>query len=73
DKSKEVYNKKLSRLKKIFSYLADESAIGENFMLNKKPKRLNASDNKKERLDLDIEAFKAIEKEAPLFLKVAMG
>ncbi|EGR1549615.1 tyrosine-type recombinase/integrase [Vibrio parahaemolyticus] len=42
-------------------------------MLNKKPKRLNASDNKKERLDLDIEAFKAIEKEAPLFLKVAMG
>ncbi|HBC3828629.1 TPA: tyrosine-type recombinase/integrase [Vibrio parahaemolyticus] len=72
-KSKEVYNKKISRLKKIFSYLADESAIGENFMLNKKPKRLNASDTKKERLDLDIDSFKAIEEAAPLFLKVAMG
>ncbi|EGQ8055473.1 tyrosine-type recombinase/integrase [Vibrio alginolyticus] len=73
EKSKEVYNKKVSRLKKIFSYLADESAIGENFMLNKKPKRLNASDTKKERLDLDIDSFKAIEEVAPLFLKVAMG
>ncbi len=73
DKSKEVYNKKLSHLNKFFAYLADESAIAKNFMVNKKPKRLNASDTTKDRLDLDIESFKAIEAAAPLFLKVAMG
>ncbi|CCN84347.1 putative Integrase [Vibrio nigripulchritudo SFn27] len=72
DKSKEVYNKKLGRLKKIFAYLADESAIESNILLNKKSKKLNARDKEKKRLDLKLEDFKAIESAAPLFLKVAM-
>ncbi|MEZ8323810.1 integrase [Vibrio cyclitrophicus] len=66
-------NNKISNLKKVFSYLADESAIESNFVLNKKQRRLTREDYTKARHDLDIENYQKIYDAAPLFLKVAMS
>ncbi|WP_210464149.1 integrase [Vibrio crassostreae] len=66
-------NNKISNLKKVFSYLADESAIESNFVLNKKQRRLTREDYTKARHDLDIENYQKVYDAAPLFLKVAMS
>nr|WP_241790463.1 integrase [Vibrio genomosp. F10] len=66
-------NNKISNLKKIFSYLADESAIESNFVLNKKQRRLSKEDYAKVRHDLDFDHYQQIYDAAPLFLKVAMS
>ncbi|GLQ72694.1 tyrosine-type recombinase/integrase [Vibrio penaeicida] len=71
-KSKNVYNRKVSFLKKVFAYLADESAVNTNVAEQKKPRRLNPEDKAKDRLDLTIDDFKAIHQKAPLFLRTAM-
>ncbi|MEZ9554100.1 integrase [Vibrio splendidus] len=66
-------NNKISNLKKVFSYLADESAIESNFVLNKKQRRLTREDYTKARHDLDIENYQKVYDAAPLFLKIAMS
>ncbi|WGK82555.1 integrase [Vibrio aestuarianus] len=66
-------NGKISNLKKIFSYLADESAIESNFVLNKKQRRLSKEDYTKARHNLDYQSYLQIYEAAPLFLKVAMS
>lgn len=71
--SKKSFNYKLSNIKKVFSYLADESAIESNFAVNKKPKKVTKAESKKNRHDLTMEAYEAIYSAAPLFLKVAMA
>ncbi|SHO54364.1 hypothetical protein [Vibrio quintilis] len=64
-----TYNNRLSQIRKIFSYLADESAIERNFSVNKRHKK----DIKgKTRADLSLDQFKKIYALAPLRLKVAM-
>ncbi|MCW1890152.1 hypothetical protein OK016_16375 [Vibrio chagasii] len=51
-------NNKISNLKGIFPYLADErGAIESNFVLNKKQRRLTREDYTKARHDLDIENY----------------
>ena len=72
DKSKEVFNKHLGYLRKLFTYLADESAIETNFALNKKPRKVLAEDAAKTRQPLTIEAFNTMTQAAPLWLKTAM-
>ena len=71
--SKRTFNGKVSNLKKVFSYLADESAIESNFMVNKRFRKVSKSDFKKSRKDLSVTDYEAIYKAAPLFLKVAMA
>ncbi|EKO3771873.1 integrase [Vibrio metschnikovii] len=71
--SKRTFNGKISNLKKIFSYLADESAIDTNFMLSKKLKKVSQDDFKKRRNNLTVEDYENIYSAAPLFLKVAMA
>ncbi|MFA0252736.1 integrase, partial [Vibrio sp. 10N.261.45.A4] len=63
-----TYNGRVSQVKKVFAYLADESAIESNFALNKKPKK----NREKMRNDLTIDQFKRIYAIAPLRLQVAM-
>jgi len=67
-KSADVYNRKISFLKKIFSYLIDMSAMTYNWANDKKPRKLEL----KKRVRLKIEDFQAIHKIAPVFLQVAM-
>jgi hypothetical protein len=64
-----TYNNRLSQIRKVFSYLADESAIDTNFSLNKRHKK---NIKGKIRSDLTLEQFKRIYEIAPLRLKVAM-
>lgn len=64
-----TYNNRLSQIRKVFSYLADESAIDTNFSLNKRHKK---NIKGKTRSDLTLEQFKKIYEIAPLRLKVAM-
>lgn len=71
--SKRTFNGKISNLKKLFSYLADESAIDTNFMLSKKLKKVSKEDFKKQRHNLTVEDYESIYAAAPLFLKVAMS
>jgi hypothetical protein len=68
DKSAEVYNRKISFLKKIFSYLVDMSAMSYNYANDKKPRRLA----EKARKRLKLADFQAIHTSAPKFLKVAL-
>jgi hypothetical protein len=67
-KSNGVYNKKLSFLKKVFSYLVDEGATDKNLALQKKRK----PKDEVERQRLSLNAFKKMTKVAPHFLKIAM-
>jgi hypothetical protein len=73
DTSKRNHNKKISNLRKIFSYLADESAVESNFLLNKKLKKVTKEDFIKTRCNLTPTDFEKIYAAAPLFLKVAMS
>lgn len=72
DKSKNVYNRKVSFLKKVFAYLADESAVTTNVAEQKKQRKMTKADKKKNRLDLSADDYKRIHAAAPLFLKTAM-
>lgn len=67
-KSNNVYNRKISFLQKVFTYLIDESAMDLNFADQKKKKRKEG----KRRKRLTAEAFKLIHEAAPVYLKVAM-
>lgn len=71
--SKRTFNGKVSNLKKLFSYLADESAIDSNFMVNKRLRKVSKDDFQKSRMDLSVSDYEAIYASAPLFLKVAMA
>ena len=73
DLAKRSFNGKVSNLKKIFSYLADESAVDFNFMLQKKMKKVTQEDYIKKRHDLTVQDYEQIYAAAPLFLKVAMS
>ncbi|NAW60118.1 MULTISPECIES: integrase [unclassified Vibrio] len=73
DSAKRTFNGKVSNLKKVFSYLADESAVDFNFMLQKKMKKVTKEDFKKKRRDLTVSDYEQIYAAAPLFLKVAMS
>ncbi|MGL4735175.1 MAG: phage integrase Arm DNA-binding domain-containing protein [Enterovibrio sp.] len=66
--SANVQNRKVSWLKKLFSYAADESLMPSNPAVNKKMKRVQA----KKRQRLKLEWFKAIHEKAPLWLQTAM-
>ncbi|WP_239480580.1 phage integrase Arm DNA-binding domain-containing protein [Parashewanella hymeniacidonis] len=66
--SAEVYNRKISWLKKLFSYAIDEGFMEFNPAVLKKKRRLD--DKKRKRLK--IEWFKEIHDAAPLWLKTAM-
>lgn len=67
-KSNNVYNRKISFLKKVFDYLCDMSAMASNPAELKKVK----PKEQKVRQRLNLEMFKAIEAEAPIWLKTAM-
>lgn len=71
--AKRSFNGKVSNLKKVFSYLADESAVDFNFMLQKKMKKVTKDDFKKKRQDLSVSDYERIYAAAPLFLKIAMS
>jgi hypothetical protein len=73
ENQKRTFNGKVSNLKKVFSYLADESAIDVNFMVNKKLRKVTSEDMKKSRKDLSARDFELIYQAAPLYLKVAMS
>jgi uncharacterized protein YbjQ (UPF0145 family) len=68
-KSNNVYNRKISFLRKVFDYLCDMSAMAANPAELKKVKPKD--EKKRQRMDLD--AFKQIEAAAPLWLKTAMN
>jgi uncharacterized protein YbjQ (UPF0145 family) len=68
-KSNNVYNRKISFLRKVFDYLCDMSAMAANPAELKKVKPKD--EKKRQRMDLD--AFKRIEAAAPLWLKTAMN
>ena len=70
---KRTFNDKISNLNKIFSYLADESAVDRNVMIEKKRKKVTEKDYEKDRFDLNIREYNEIYEAAPLFLKVAMS
>ena len=67
-KSDNVYNAKLSFLKKVFSYLLDEGAILVNYADNKKVK----PKPEKVRVRLDSKNYKKIILIAPRYLNIAM-
>lgn len=68
ESSANVQNRKVSWLKKLFSYAADESLMPLNPAVNKKMRRVKS----KQRHRLKIEWFKAIYDQAPLWLQTAM-
>lgn len=67
-KSNNVYNRKISFLKKVFDYLCDMSAMDSNPAILKKVK----PKEKKVRTRLSLEAYQAILNAAPAWLQVAM-
>lgn len=67
-KSNNVYNRKISFMKKVFEYLCDMSAMDSNPAELKKVK----PKEQKVRQRLNLEMFKAIEAEAPTWLKTSM-
>lgn len=67
-KSNEVYNRKITFLKKVCSYLCDMSAIETNFAESKKRK----PKDKKQRQRLTLTHFNQMIEVAPLWLKTAM-
>ncbi|KKL00285.1 integrase [Rheinheimera mesophila] len=68
-KSNNVYNRKISFLRKVFDYLCDMSAMAAN---PAELKKVKPKDEKK-RQRMDLNAFKQIEAAAPLWLKTAMN
>jgi hypothetical protein len=66
--SANVQNRKVSWLKKLFSYAADESIMPGNPAINKKMRRVKG----KQRQRLKMEWFMAIHAVAPLWLQTAM-
>lgn len=66
--SANVYNRKISWLKKLFAYAMDESLMLENPAARKKMKRTS----KKERRRLSLDDFKQIRASAPLWMRTAM-
>jgi hypothetical protein len=68
-KSNNVYNRKISFLRKVFDYLCDMSAMATNPAELKKVK----PKEEKKRQRMDLAAFKQIEAAAPLWLKTAMN
>lgn len=68
DASPNVYNRKISWLKKLFDYAMDESLMLDNPASRKKLKPTS----KKERRRLTLEDFKAIRASAPLWMRTAM-
>ncbi|WP_259520233.1 phage integrase Arm DNA-binding domain-containing protein [Shewanella baltica] len=66
--SANVQNRKVSWLKKLFSYAADESIMPSNPASNKKMRRVKS----KQRQRLKMEWFMAIHSVAPLWLQTAM-
>jgi len=68
NKSNEVYNRKITFLKKVGSYLCDMSAIEKNFAESKKRK----PKEKKQRNRLSLEHFNKILEHAEPWLKIAM-
>lgn len=68
-KSNNVYNRKISFLKKVFSYLVDMSAMQKNYAADKKT-RIKDS---KQRKRLTLEEYKLIREAAPEWLQIAMG
>jgi hypothetical protein len=67
-KSNEVYNRKITFLKKIFSYLCDMSAMATNPAMQKKRK----PKEDKVRKRLNLENFNTILNSAPHWLQIAM-
>lgn len=67
-KSNNVYNAKISFLRKVFDYLLDEGAASFNFAENKKKK----AKPKKDRNRIDLDNYKAILPPAPHYLSIAM-
>ena len=67
-KSNNVYNRKISFLKKVFEYLCDMSAMDSNPAELKKVK----PKEQKVRQRLPLDAYKAIEAAAPAWLQIAM-
>ncbi|NUZ10008.1 tyrosine-type recombinase/integrase [Pseudoalteromonas sp. McH1-7] len=72
-KSKNVYNRKLSFLNKYFDYLMDEQGVDIHPSSGKKFKMIKREEKKKDRADLDKDAYLKIYDAAPLWLKVAMS
>jgi hypothetical protein len=68
-KSNNVYNAKISFLRKVFEYLLDEGAASFNFAANKKKK----TKPKKERNRIDIDNYNAILTSAPHYLTIAIS
>jgi enterobacteria phage integrase len=68
DSSANVQNRKVSWLKKLFSYAADESLMPSNPATNKKMRRVKG----KLRQRLKLEWYTAIHQVAPLWLQTAM-
>lgn len=68
-KSNNVYNAKISFLRKVFDYLLDEGAASFNYAANKKKK----NKPKKERNRLDIDNYNAILASAPHYLRIAIS
>lgn len=67
------YNNNLSYINKAFGYLADQSFIPDNFMRNKKRRKVTKLESVKQRQRLTLEEFELIYDQAPLFLKIAMA
>jgi len=68
DASANVQNRKVSFLKKLFSYAVDESLMMDNPATRKKMRRVD----EKARQRLSLDSFKAIHRAADLWLKTAM-
>lgn len=66
------FNNILAHIKKLTSYLADRTYILDDFMRNKKNRRIPSSQQKKTRRQLSMEQFRLIYDESPVYLKVAM-
>ena len=67
-KSSNVYNAKISFLRKAFDYLLDEGAITVNYPNNKKKKPKASKDRKR----LDLDNYKAMLDNVPRYLSIAM-
>ncbi len=67
-KSNNVYNRKISFIKKVFDYLVDESAMETNYADRKKTKKKE----EKTRQRLTLDDYLKIHERADLYLQVAM-
>ncbi|PKH86904.1 tyrosine-type recombinase/integrase [Colwellia sp. Bg11-28] len=69
NKSNNLFNKKITFLKKTFSYIIDLGGMETNFADLKKRKPKDIVQRKR----LSLSAFKKMSKKAPLFIKIAMN